>query len=313
MISTLIGLAARRIIFLLTLTLLQGCVHRQPEIFGRLLNVLPPSTATTGERAAHSKESVEARPRPSRSVQAALETQDPILAATLLELAMSPGPAAHRRVAQRYRELQILDAAYDHFARACRLDPSDAAAYEGLARIWRDWGFPDLGVGDATRAVYHAPSSAAAHNTLGTLLAAMGLRREARQAYQRALALEPRAAYALNNLCYLSLLEGHLSNAIVECQAALQIDSDLRAARNNLALAHAATGHEELARREFFASGDVAAGLYNMGILHLARKRYSSAIDAFDAASRERGTWIAARERAMQARGLATTADRRSE
>src|SRR5207237_2028678 len=128
---------------------------------------------------------------------------DPSLSAALLTLAVAATPGAHRVVAERYRELGILDMAHDHFLSASQLDPGDAAAYEGLARIWRDWGFPQLGLADASRAIYYAPASASAHNTLGTLLAMLGQRVEARGEYDRALALDPGASYALNNLCYL--------------------------------------------------------------------------------------------------------------
>src|SRR5687767_13781672 len=73
--------------------------------------------------------SVRARPAPAGGLASSVEAQDPVLSAALLELAMVSGPAQHRRVADRLRELKILDAAYDHFARARQLDPTDAAAY----------------------------------------------------------------------------------------------------------------------------------------------------------------------------------------
>ena len=125
--------------------------------------------------------SARAKPAPAGVLAATLEGQDPGLKAALLELRVHPGAAQHLRVAERYRRLKILDAAHDHFERARQLEPTDAAAYEGLARIWRDWGFPNLGLGDASRAVYYAPSSASAQNTLGTLLTAMGRGSDARQ------------------------------------------------------------------------------------------------------------------------------------
>jgi tetratricopeptide (TPR) repeat protein len=233
-----------------------------------------------------------------------VEARDPTLSAALLELAMSPTPETHRRVAERYRELGILDAAYDHFDRARQLDPTDAVAHEGLARVWRDWGFPHLGLADASRAVYFAPSRATVYNTLGTLLAGTGRQREARRAWEHALALEPRAAYVLNNLCYLSFLQGETTNALAECHAALAIDPELTAARNNLALVDAARGRDDLAKRELLAARDAAAGLYNIGILDLAAKHYASAVAAFEAAHRERPSWAEAHERALQARRL---------
>lgn len=175
------------------------------------------------------------RPASSASLLPTVETSDPTLSAALLKLLIAATPEAHRIVAERYRELGILDMAHDHFLRASQLDRFDAAAYEGLARIWRDWGFPQLGLAESSRAVYYAPSSASAHNTLGTLLAALGHDGEARREYERAVQLDPRAAYALNNLCYLSFLKGDASRALAECQAALAVDPTLTAARQTLA------------------------------------------------------------------------------
>jgi tetratricopeptide (TPR) repeat protein len=175
------------------------------------------------------------RPASTANPLPTVETSDPELSAALARLAAARTPDADLRVAERYRELGILDMAHDHFLHASELDRESAAAYEGLARIWRDWGFPQLGLADASRAVFFAPSSASAHNTLGTLLASLSHRREARKEYERAVELEPRAAYALNNLCYLSFLEGDTTHAMAECQAALAIDPDLTAARDTLA------------------------------------------------------------------------------
>ena len=249
------------------------------------------------------------RAKPSSGVIAAtLEGQDPDLKSTLLELRMHPGAAQHLKVAERYRRLKILDAAHDHFERARQLDPTDAAAYEGLAKIWRDWGFPNLGLGDASRAVYYAPSSATAQNTLGTVLAAMGRGADARRAYERARALDPRAAYVLNNLCYLSFLEGEIAAAVTECQAALKVDPGLAPARNNLALAYAADQRDDLAQREFLAASNVAAGWYNIGLVDLAEKRYARASSAFAVAQMQRPSWAAAGERARKARILAQKA-----
>lgn len=166
-----------------------------------------------------------------------LETRDARLASALLALQVRPTSDAEDRVALRYLELGILDAASDHFTRAAALNRADAVAYEGLARIWRDWGFPGLGLGDATRAVYYAPEWPAAHNTLGTILTALGRTADARRAYERALALDPLAAYVMSNLCYVSLLDGLPEKALDECRAALAIDPDLRAARDNAARA----------------------------------------------------------------------------
>jgi hypothetical protein len=82
----------------------------------------------------------------------------------------------------------------------------------------------------------------------------------------------------------------------------------LIAARNNLALAYAADGQADLANSTFLTAGSTAAGLYNIGIIHLAEGRYESAVKAFDAASCQRPAWAAARRRATAARALAPAA-----
>lgn len=147
------------------------------------------------------------QPAASRTLHKAMgttvESQDPALSAALLRLALIPTAEHHKAVAEEYRRLRILDAAFDHLSAATRLDPRDAAAYDARARIWRDWGFPELGMGDTARAVFHAPRSAAAHNTRGTLLAAAGLTEEARREFEAAVALDPDASFARVNLCRL--------------------------------------------------------------------------------------------------------------
>ncbi|HVQ15092.1 MAG TPA: tetratricopeptide repeat protein [Vicinamibacterales bacterium] len=239
-----------------------------------------------------------------------VETQDPELASALATLTIAQSSAQHRRVAERYYRLRILDSAYDHFLRATVLDPNDGVAFEGLARIWRDWGFAERGLGDASRAVHFAPSLPAAHNTLGRILLTLGRYDDARQAFERTLALDPAAAYAFNNLCYLSLLEGDFTLAATHCQAALDADPDFIPARNNLALSYAVSQREDLALREFIATGDPAAAAYNMGLVRQAEGDYAAAAKAFDEASRKRPAWSAARMKARQTHRLAAAAAR---
>jgi tetratricopeptide (TPR) repeat protein len=173
--------------------------------------------------------------RRSANVLPTIESTDRVLSAALLRLAVFGTPANHRAVADRYREVGILDMAFEHYSRAAALDRADAAAYEGLARIWRDWGFPGLGVADASRAVYYAPDSASAHNTLGTVLAAVGHDDAARREYERSVQLDPGAAYAWNNLCSLSFRAGDAVAAAGECEMALSLDPRLSAARQTVA------------------------------------------------------------------------------
>lgn len=236
-----------------------------------------------------------------------IENRDPVLVAALIKLAARPDAEQHRRIAERYRELGVIDSAFDHFTSASQMDSTDAASYEALARIWRDWGFPKLGVSDALRAIQAAPEWPIAYNTLGTLYAAMGLVDRARAAYVSALALDVEADYAWNNLCYISFLQNEHARAATECIAALRINPLLKAARNNLALAYAAAGRIEEGIEEFRAAGDRAAVFYNVGILHLARRDYASAAKSFEAARRERPAWPIAHERLRQARAAGAT------
>ena len=241
-----------------------------------------------------------ARPRPSLSAQT-VETWDPSLSAALLELLAAPTAAHHRKVAIEYRRLGILDRAHEHLSAALRLDPQDAAAFDGRARIWRDWGYPHLGLGDAYRAVDIAPASAPAANTLGTLLQAQGRIRDASQWYSRALALDPDAAYAQNNLCYASIYLRR-AGAVGDCQRAVALGPQLKNAHNNLALAYAASGNFQGARRELALSGTAAVAEYNAGILYLADRQFDRAAAAFDAAVRLDPHFDRAGARARQAR-----------
>jgi tetratricopeptide (TPR) repeat protein len=242
-----------------------------------------------------------------------LEARDPGLAADLLLVASAPTAQRHRAIAERYRELGVLDLAYRHFNDALALNPRDAGAYEGLARLWRDWGLPELAVGDAHRAAFYAPQSASARNTYGTIMQALGRYSDARAAYELASWLDPSAAYAVNNLCYLAFVNGRIDDAIDRCTVALRLDPNFAAARNNLALAFAATGRMDLARAQFLDAGDQASGLYNTGIAYLASGDKRNALAAFDAASKARPTFHISRERAELIRArlaLAAAAER---
>jgi tetratricopeptide (TPR) repeat protein len=245
--------------------------------------------------------------RPVRPAVPTLESHDRELAAELKLVSAAPTAEAYRNLAEHYRLRGVLDAAYRNFNRAIALDPRDADAYDGLARVWRDWGLPHLGVGDAHRATFYAPQSAAAQNTYGTLMQALGRYKEAKAAYELASSLDPGAAYALNNLCYVSFLDGRIEAAIDICTKALRMDPSLAAAKNNLALAYAAAGRPDLARTHFLDAGDPASGLYNTGIVYLAARDYRNALAAFDAASRNRPTFNLARERARQLREMLRT------
>jgi len=243
-----------------------------------------------------------ARARPPYSSAQTVEASDPALAAALLRVAARPTAESHRAAAGEYVRLRILDKAHEHLSAAVTIDPRDAAAWDRMARIWRDWGFPHLGLADASRAVYFASASPVAHNTLGTLLQALGRRPEARAQYEKALQLDATAAYALNNLCYGWVLDGQAPEAAWACRRALQLEPDLEAARNNLALAYVTSGDLEVAEQVFASGGERGRAQYNLGIVHLARRQYATAVKAFEAAQEIRPGFRAAEAMARHAR-----------
>jgi Flp pilus assembly protein TadD len=246
----------------------------------------------------------EARP-PVRTPLAVAEAADPWLAAAIAAVQVQPSPETLRLAAREYSRLGILDRAHQLLLEALRLDRRDGATYDALARLWRDAGVPGAALSDAHRAVYYAPGSPVAHNTLGTVFQALGRRKDARAEYERAVKLNPAAAYALNNLCYSWILEGEVRKAEAACRSALAVEPTLAAARNNLGLVYAAGGHLDAARKAFEQSGDHATALYNVGIVHMAERKYRDAVSAFAAAQQARPSMRMAADRAAQAEKLA--------
>jgi Flp pilus assembly protein TadD len=224
-----------------------------------------------------------AEARPERAPAATIEGSDPQLGAAVAAATLAPSAEHFRAAAVEYARVGINDRAYEYLRKAVTAAPRDAAGYDALARLWRDSGFPQLGLGDAYRAIHYAPMSPIAHNTLGTLLQALGHRQAARAQYEHALQLDPTAIYALTNLCYGWVLEGEGRRALAACQDALKIDPDFVPATNNLALAYAVSGRVDAARAAFDQSGNRARALYNIGIVHLARREYAHASRAFEA------------------------------
>lgn len=230
-----------------------------------------------------------------------LESSDERLKGALLQLATAPSAEAHRRVAVEYRRLGVLDFANDHFMSAVKLDPTDAASYDALARIWRDWGETKKALAAARQAVSYAPRSAAAANTLGTIFETVGEFAEAKRWYLRAKVLDPSAWYALNNLCYANIMT-RASEAVAACRHAVELAPESPIARNNLALAHAAAGDLSAARQWFRRAADSATADYNYGIVLLSARAYGEAEVAFHAALMANPEFTLAASRARQAR-----------
>jgi tetratricopeptide (TPR) repeat protein len=301
-------------------------VHRRTQRGGTLLLALVAVVSFTGcalhrQRADDARvpldtfiaqvRKLSAEARPARENDAdTLERRDPDLAAARLALTLHPSADSHRRVAEEYVRLGVLDLAHDHFSAAIRLEGDDAASYDGRARVWREWGFANLGLADANRAVYYAPESAVARNTLGTLLLKLGLLKDARSQFEQALARDPQAGYILNNLCYVSVLQGASSRAIDWCGRALKADPELKAARNNLALAYASAGNFAAAAREFADAASGSTVQYNVGIAFLATRHFEDAAHAFDRAAALSPTSTLPQQRAKQARLAAAAAQK---
>ena len=268
-----------------------------------------PSLATGTPLQDHMKmiRHLSARPVMKESAGASAESVDPQLGAVLRLAAADPSPENHLHVAHEYLRLGVLDTAYTYANRAVLQKPRFAGAHEVLARIWRDWGLPGLGIGPASRATYFAPASASAENTLGTLLDALGLPNQARRAFGRAVLLDASAGWALNNLCFVELRMGRLVEARAHCEAAIHADPTIIAAHNNLALTLVASGDGAAARQAFLAAGNPADAAYNRGILHMASRQYTRAVEAFEEAIAARPAFSAAKARAHEARMLALT------
>jgi len=244
--------------------------------------------------------------RPARAVAPTVEGTNPRLAAAVAAAALSPSPEHLRVAAQEYARMGITDRAHEYLAKWIAVAPRDAAAHDALARLWRDSGLPHLGLGDAYRAIHYAPLSPITHNTLGTILHAIGNRKAARLEYERALQLDPSASYALTNVCYGHILDGAGRQAATACRAALDLDPRLAGARNNLALAQAMTGDLEGARLTFSDGPEPADAHYNIGIVHLARRDYARAAQAFELARTTRPSMALATARLRQVAQIAT-------
>ena len=234
-----------------------------------------------------------------------IETTDARLKSALVAAQAQATSENLAAVAAEYRRLGVFDRAIAYLDSAITLSPRQAPLLSARARVWRDSGQPGIALGDAHRAVFLAPGSADALNTLGTIQFALGALDDAAGTFTRALAIAPGAVWALNNLCYVALMKGDEATALSRCEAAVVQNPDSPTARNNLALVHASAGRLTEARSVFLSGADRLSGLYNLGIVHLARRDYDAAIEALSEACREAPKFEAACERVTEARRLA--------
>jgi Flp pilus assembly protein TadD len=221
---------------------------------------------------------------PKRPVVPTLEGTNRALAEAKLRVEVAPTLENERSLAQLYQNEGVLDAAFDHYRAALRLDPHDVPALDGTARIWRDWGFANVGLPLAYRAVYWGADSAAAQNTLGTLLLKLGHTEAARRRFEAARSMDPASAYPLNNLCYLELQQGRVEDALRLCRDAADADPVSSTVRNNLAMVLATSGHLDAAFSAFASFAPPAVAAYNQGIMLMAARQFDRAFAAFSRA-----------------------------
>jgi Tfp pilus assembly protein PilF len=303
------------VVILLSATALSGCAARGSRFANRFVRPGEPTVSFDAPEAEKPREglgewarrlrTLQANARTKSSFGASIESHDRVLAAALLRLAMQESAENHRLVAAAYRNAGINDYAHRHLQRALRLEPCDAAAYDGLARLWRDWGHPELALGDSYRALHCSPNSPEIYNTLGTVFVALEQPENGRRAFARSVELNPRGAFALSNLCYVSLQQTDTTAARRLCAAALEIEPALSAARTNLALAEAIDGDVAGAEKRLMDAPNASQGYYNVGVLRLSLGQYGQAAEAFDQAVAEKPSLWIARERAVQARRAA--------
>jgi Flp pilus assembly protein TadD len=237
-----------------------------------------------------------------------LERADRAIGAAQMAVQLAPTAEHHRLLAEAYLRRGVLDAAYDEYTRALGVEPCDAAAFDGRARVWRGWGLPQFGLNDAHRAVYYAPSAPGPLNTLGTLLLSLGQTSEARRAFDLALSRDHSAVYALNNLCFATVLAGDATNAVPVCERAREAQPVAGITRTNLALAHVLAGDLPSALRLMTAPGHSELARVDLADALMAVRQYPAAAALYEQAASDLPGFAPAASRARAARRLAAAA-----
>ena len=206
----------------------------------------------------------------------------------------------------------MLDAAYRHFNRALALNPRDAAAYEGLARVWRDWGLPQLALGDAHRATFFAPQSASARNTSARSCRRSDATRMRKPPTSWRSWLDPRRRLRRQQslLSRVPRRPDRRRDRHMQRGAAARPDRSPRRAttwRSRSPRPGASTWRA----RSFSTPATAPAALQHAASSISQPGETASALAAFDAASKARPTFNISRERAAQIRGAARLDGRR--
>ena len=200
----------------------------------------------------------------------------------------------------------VLDYAFRHFQRAVVLEPCDAAAYDGMARIWRDWGMPDLALErclsraalqpEIGRHAQHARDGAAGSGADRWSGAGLRERRGAQSA---------RRVRAQQSVLPRDLERGQTESATRYCESALDDRSRHSRLPATTWRSPRRSGRRAQRRGRRLVAGRSASAQYNVGILRLATGRYPEAAEAFDRAAAAKPSLVIARQRAVQARRAA--------
>ncbi len=196
---------------------------------------------------------------------------------------------------QHFRRQLEIDQAIEFFHRAIALDPSMAAAWEGLAvayanQVTTGAVSPDTGLPRAIeardRALALNPNLAGIHYTDGFLKLAFQLDLPgATEAFRRAIKVEPNHPGAYSGLSVLAVARGDFAQAIANINRANRIDPLSLPAMHNRAFIYYVAGEFEQAEQSVrsaieFAGGSYPIGHYVLALTLLAQGRTEEAMAA---------------------------------
>lgn len=122
---------------------------------------------------------------------------------------------------------------------------------------------------------------AEAYTRLGILLGKTGNHEQAEAALRRAIELRPNSAALRNNLGYEYALQGRWSDSEAELRNAIRLKPDFARAYVNLGMALGKMRRFSEALEAFDAVLPEADAFYNVGLMMIAEKEYQQAADAF--------------------------------
>lgn len=143
-------------------------------------------------------------------------------------IAMKPQPVFFTNRASIAERAGQIDAALADLARALKLDPDYARAYEDRADIYLDLDRPAEGLSDIERAL--AKPTAYRYRLKGRLLMHLARYDEAVAAFDASLDLQPANHVALERRATCNLMLEHYDRAAADAEAALAAKPDMRSA-----------------------------------------------------------------------------------